>query len=155
MELLYLNSKNDVTNNTIALKKASQDLALFLGLDTDQLELEVPENLGLFDVTLSKALSEAKNNRKSVIEFRRRRLQAEKEVARVKGTNRLNLNLSANFGRSSSSTTGIKDVFGNYDKQQGVMLKLSVPVFDWGVSKSERKIAEANLDLANTNIADD
>lgn len=155
MELRYLNSKNDVTNNAIALKKASQNLALFLGLETENLDLEIPENLEVFDVNLSKALSEAKNNRKSVIEFRRRRLQAEKEVARVKGTNRLTFSINANFGQSANSQTGLVNVLDDYNLQQGVTLRLNVPIFDWGVSKSERKIAEANLDLANTNIKQD
>lgn len=155
MELRFLNAKNDLTNNSIALKKASQDLALFLGLETEYLELDIPDSLALFDVTLSKALSEARSNRKSVIEFRRRRLQAEKEVARVKGTNRLNFTVNANFGQSSNSETGIANVFDHYDLNQGVSLKLTVPLFDWGVSKSERKIAEANLDLTKTDIEQD
>lgn len=155
MELQYLNAKNNLTNNSISLKKASQNLALFLGFETEDLELEIPDNLELFDVTLSKALSEAKKNRKSVIQFRRRRLQAEKELARVKGSNKINLTLDANFGRSSTSSTGISDVFNTYTKQQGVVLNLRVPLIDWGVSKSARKIAEANLDLTNTNIKQD
>jgi len=155
MELRYLNAKNEVTNSAISLKKASQDLALFLGLETENLELEIPKSLELFDVDLSKALSEAKSNRKSVIEFRRRRLQAEKELARIKGTNKLNLTLNANFGRSSTSSTGLDDVFGDYAKQQGVMLQLGIPIFDWGVSKSARRVAQADLDLINTNIKQD
>ena len=155
MELRYLNSKNDVTNREISLKRASQDLALFLGLDTEDLELEIPQSLELFNVSLAKALSEAKSNRKSVIEFRRRRLQGERDLARVKGTNKLNLTLNANFGRSSTSSTGLNDVFDDYAKQQGVMLQLSVPIFDWGVSKSARKTAQADLDLINTNIDQD
>lgn len=155
MELQYLNAKNNLTNNAISLKKASQNLALFLGVDSENLELEIPENLQLFDVNLSKALAEAQNNRKSVIQFRRQRLQAEKELARVKGSNKINLTLDANFGRSSRSSSGIDDVFNNYTKQQGVVLRLNVPIIDWGVSKSARKIAEANLDLTNTNIKQD
>ncbi|WP_139959240.1 TolC family protein [Flavicella sediminum] len=155
MELQYLNAKNNVTNNSISLKKASQNLALFLGFETENLELEIPQNLELFDVKLSKALKEAKSNRKSVIQFRRQRLQAEKELARVKGTNKINLTLDANFGRSSRSSTGIDAVFDNYTKQQGVVLSMRIPIIDWGLSKSARKIAEANLDLTNTNINQD
>lgn len=155
MELNYLVSKNNVTKNSIALKKASQDLARFLDLKTETLELEIPDPLEMFEVSLDKALSEAAANRKSVIEFRRRRLQAEKEVARVKGTNRLNLNVRANLGLSSSTDNEIEDLFNDYSRQQGVTLSLGIPIFDWGVSKSERRIAEANLDLTNTNIEQD
>ena len=48
-----------------------------------------------FTVTSEKAIEEALNNRKSVIEFRRRRLEAEKQVAQVKGNNRMKVNLNA------------------------------------------------------------
>lgn len=155
MELRYLNAKNDVTNNAISLKKASQNLALFLGLNTENLELEIPEKLELFDVSLSKALSEAKKNRQFVINFRIQRLEAEQDVARVKGTNRLTFSINANFGQSANSQTGIVNAFDNYNLRQGISLKINAPIFDWGVSKSARKKAEAQLDLTNNQIEQD
>ncbi|NER15781.1 TolC family protein [Spongiivirga citrea] len=154
LELSLLNARNNKTNSEINLKQTSQNLARFLRLESEDVELSVPEELALFDVSTQKALEEAQNNRKAVIEFRRRRLQAEKEVARVKGTNRLQINLNANFGISQNGND-FDQLFGNYLRQQSVSLRLGVPIFDWGVSKAERKVAEADLELTNTNIEQD
>lgn len=151
MELALLNSKNSVTTNKIALKRASQNLARYLNLNTEDIELAIPKDLDPFTLTSEKALQEAKGNRKSIIEFRRRRLEAEKEVARVKGSNRLNVDLNANFGISQQGSV-FNDLFQDYNQQQNISVRLSIPIIDWGVSKSRRKQVEANLDLTNTNI---
>ncbi len=154
MELALLNSKNRVTTNTVDLKRTSQNLARYLELDTEDLELDIPKELPLFDVDIDKALKEAQANRKAVIEFRRKRLQAEKEVAFQKGNNRLKLGIQANFGVSQNGDD-FNNLFNNFNKQQNVSVSVGIPIFDWGVSKSKRKMAEANLDLTNNNINQD
>ena len=154
MELALLNSRNSVTTNKIALKRTSQNLARYLNLSTEDIELSIPKDLDLFTVTSEKALEEAKSNRKSVIEFRRRRLEAERQVADVKGSNRLNVDLTANFGISQQGSV-FNDLFQDYNQQQNISVRLSIPIIDWGVSKSRRKLVEANLDLENTNIEQD
>lgn len=154
MELALLNSKNNVRMNSINLKRASQNLARYLSLNTENLNLSIPKQLTLFKVDLQKALEEANKNRKAVIEFRRKRLEAEKELASVKGNNRLNLRLNANFGRSQRGEV-FEDLFSNYNRQENFSLTVGIPIFDWGVSKSRRKMAEANLDLVKTNIDQD
>lgn len=154
MELRFLNSKNTVTTNTIEVKRTSQNLARYLELSTEEIVLDVPEELPLFDVDADKALNEAESNRKAVIEFRRKRLEAEKELAFQKGNNRLELGLSANFGISQNGDD-FNTLFNNFNKQQSVRVTVGIPIFDWGVSKSRRKMAEANLDLTNNNINQD
>ena len=151
IELSHLISQNNVTTNTILLKKTSQDLARFLELNTEAIELDVPEKLADFPVDVAKALTEAENNRKSVIEFRRRRLEAEQELAEVKGNNRLEMNLSANFGLNRRAEE-YDALFQDYDQQQRVSLRVGIPLFDWGVSKSRRKMAEADLSLVENDI---
>ncbi len=151
MELTLLNSRNTVTTQLIALKRTSQNLARYLNLSSEDIELSIPKDLDPFEVSTEKALEEASSNRKSVIEFRRRRLQAEQEVARVKGSNRLNVDLRANFGISQQGPV-FNDLFQDYNRQQNVTVTIGIPLVDWGVSKSRRKQAEANLDLENNNI---
>jgi len=151
MELALLNSKNSVTTNKIGLKRTSQNLARYLELDTEDITLDIPKSLETFSVSTEKAIKEAKSNRKAIIEYRRRRLQAEKQVAEIKGNNRVQLSLNANFGISQQGPI-FNDLFQNYNQQQNVSLSLGIPILDWGVSKSRRKLAEANLDLTNTNL---
>jgi len=154
MELALLNSKNTVTTNTISVKRTSQDLARFLGLETEEMSLSIPETLIPFSVDVDKAMEEAQANRKSVIEFRRRRLQAEQKLAEVKGNNRLEINLNANFGLSNQHED-FDQLYQNFNQQQSVTLRVGIPIFDWGVSKSRRKMAESDLALVNTNVAQD
>jgi len=151
IELSHLISQNNLTTNTIQLKKTSQDLARYLGLETESIELEVPEKLESFDVSIDKALEEAETNRKSVIEFRRRRLEAEQRLAEVKGSNRLEINLRANFGLNRRAEE-YDNLFQDFDQQQNVSLTVGLPIFDWGVTKSRRKMAEADLDLVENDI---
>lgn len=154
IELSVLNSKNDVTTNEINFKGSSQNLSRYLNLDTENILLEVPKELSLFTVTVEKALEEAKSNRKAVIEFRRKRLQAERDLAEVKGSNRLQMSLNANFGISQQGPI-FDNLFQNFNQQQNVSLSLGIPILDWGVSKSRRKLVEANKDLINTNVEQD
>jgi outer membrane protein TolC len=154
MELSVLNSKNDLTTNEINFKRTSQNLSRYLSLDTENIILNIPKELSIFTITLKKALEEAKENRKAVIEFRRKRLQAAQNVAEVIGSNRLQVRLNANFGISQQGAV-FNDLFQNYNQQQNVSLSLGIPILDWGVSKSKRKLVEANKDLVNTNIEQD
>lgn len=151
IELSLLNSKNNVLASEVELKRASQNLARYLNLESEDIELGIPDDLALFEVSVEKALEEAKSNRASVIEFRRRRLQAEQEVARVKGNNRLNIRLDANFGISQQGDM-FNNLFQDFNQQQNVTVSIGIPLVDWGVSKSRRKLAEADLDLVNTNL---
>jgi outer membrane protein TolC len=154
IELSVLNSKNEVTTNEIDIKRTSQNLSRYLDLETENLLLNTPKELSTFTVTVEKALEEAKSNRKAVIEFRRRRLQAEQDVAEVRGNNRLQLRLNANFGVSQQGDV-FNDLFQDYNQQQNVSVSVGVPILDWGVSKSRRKLVEANKDLVNTNVEQD
>jgi outer membrane protein TolC len=154
IELSVLNSQNEVTSNEINFKRASQNLSRYLFLDSEDILLNTPKELSTFTVTVEKALQEAKSNRKAVIEFRRRRLQAEQEVADVRGNNRLRVSLNANFGVSQQGAV-FNDLFQDYNQQQNIRLSLGIPILDWGVSKSRRKLVEANKDLVNTNVEQD
>ena len=154
IELSVLNSQNEVTSNEINFKRATQNLSRYLFLDSEDILLNTPKELSTFTVTVEKALQEAKSNRKAVIQFRRRRLQAEQEVANVRGNNRLRVSLNANFGVSQQGAV-FNDLFQDYNQQQNIRLSLGIPILDWGVSKSRRKLVEANKDLVNTNVEQD
>ena len=151
IELSVLNSENNLITNQINVKRTSQNLARYLVLDTENIVLSTPKELTTFTVTVKKALEEAKANRKAVIEFRRRRLQAEQNVAEVKGNNRLQMSLRANFGISQQGDV-FNNLFDNFNQQQSLVISLGIPILDWGVSKSRRKLVEANKDLELTNI---
>ena len=154
MELSKLNAENDVTNSELQLQLSKQNFSRFLGLENQELDLSFPENLNHFEVDPQTALEYARQNRKAVIDFRRRRLEAERNLAREKGANLLEFSLSGNVGTNSQASQfdNLYDT-GNFSQSQNVSLRLGIPIFDWGVRKSKVKIAQADLDLTNTEIA--
>ncbi len=151
IELSVLGSENEVISKEIDFKRNSQNLSRYLDLNTENIALSIPKELTTFTVTVEKALEEAKSNRKAVIEFRRRRLQAAQNVAEVKGDNRLRMSLRANLGVSQQGEV-FNDLFQNFNQQQSVVVSLGIPILDWGLSKSRRKLVEANKDLEINNI---
>lgn len=151
MELSVLNSKNSITSTKIDLKRTSQNLARFLKLPSEVIDLEIPKTLELFTVDSEKAIKEASSNRKFVIAYRRRRLESEKELARVKGENRIEINVNANFGISQQGPE-LDNLFQDFNQQQNLTVTLGIPLYDWGVSKSRKRLAQANLDLLNANL---
>jgi outer membrane protein TolC len=153
MELTYLKSKNKLTKDSISLKRASQDLMLYLNIDADNLELKTPEKLEYFTINVDKAISEAKENRKDFLEFKRLILEKEKALARVKGTNKLTIDINARLGRSKGSEDLENALaFNDFNKNQSINVSLGLPILDWGRSKTDRKRAETNLDLEKIRV---
>ena len=62
--------------------------------------------------------------------------------------------MNANFGVSQQGAN-FNNLFEDYNQQQNVSVSIGIPILDWGVSKSRRKLVEANKDLINTNIEQD
>ncbi|WP_196890424.1 TolC family protein [Aureivirga marina] len=153
MELSKLNAENEVTNAELQLKLARQNFSRYLGLENAEFELDFPEKLNHFNVDEQTALEYARNNRKAVLDFRKRRLEAERNLAREKGSNVLEFNLSGNIGTNSQANE-FNRLYepDNFSQSQNVSLRLGIPLFDWGVRKSKVKIAQADLDLAKVEI---
>ena len=55
-------------------------------------------------------------------------------------------------GRKKEESSQYDALFQDYDKQQNISLTIGVPIFDWGVSKSRRKMADADLSLVENDI---
>ncbi len=147
IKLSVLNAQKALSNAEMDLKNADFELKSYIGLDQDVvLELEIPLNMSLYSVSAEKALAEALANRKETPEFRRRLIDADRGLIKAKRNNGLSATLRGNFGLSNSSST-FGGVYDNPEKQQSVSLGLSIPLMDWGRSKSGVKLAESRRDL--------
>jgi outer membrane protein len=134
---------------------AGLSLRSYSGLQGDEklvLEETKPQNPP--DVDAEMLLTEALANRADAIAFSRRKLEAERGVAKAKGDNGVNLTLSANLGVSNSSVD-LEGVLRNPQDYQAVRLQLDVPILDWGRSKSRIKTAQANRQLTEYAIQQD
>lgn len=156
IELNLLNAENALTNATLNYEVAAQNLKRFLNIPSDQeLDLSIPSEVPQIEVDLPTALSEARTNRSVVLEFRRRRLEADQQVAQARGNTNYNFNLSANFGLSRQAND-FETVYADpFMRQQNIVVGVNIPIVDWGQARSQVRRAKANRELAEVNIQQD
>jgi outer membrane protein len=134
---------------------ATLNLRSYTGLSsTDRIALELPPATIDMKVATEKVLEEAYENRSDAIGFTRRMAEAQRDVAKARGQNGLNANLTANLGYSKSAAT-IEKVYQNPQDQQLVLLNFVIPILDWGRSKSRTKTAQANQQLVRYTVEQD
>jgi hypothetical protein len=130
-------AKRDIEVSTLTLRSyISQE-------GNDKIELVLPETISDMNVTSDKVLVEAYANRSDAIAFVRRIAEAKRDVAVARGQTGLTASLTANLGFSNTASN-IPDVYRSPQNQQLLQLTFSIPVLDWGRSKSKIKTAEAN-----------
>lgn len=156
IELNLLNAENSLTNARLNYEVAAQELKRYLGIPTEEeLVMEIPSTVPKIEVGLDQALNEARKNRAAVLDFRRRRLEAEQSVAAARGNTNYNFNLQANFGlnrQADDFNTAYADPFA---QQQNISVGINIPLVDWGQARSQIRRAEANRQLQEVNIAQD
>ena len=134
---------------------ATLNLRAYTGLqDTQKIALALP--LAVIDMKVSsdKVLTEAYANRSDAIAFSRRIAEAKRDVAKAKGDNGLNAALTAQLGFSKTGAS-IPKVYQSPNDQLLVQLAFTIPILDWGRSKSRTKTAEANLQFASYAVEQD
>jgi len=160
-------SKNDllqlrlaVLNAGLAQAQAALDaqtsllaLQTYVGLrDSLPLQLLAPEQVPAADIQPAVALTEAHRNRKESINFQRRLLEAESEVARVKGGNGFNASVFATFGLTNRGAKWV-DIYQNPENQQRVRFGFNMPLLDWGQQRADYKVAALNRKLVQHTVA--
>lgn len=126
---------------------AALNLRSYTGLKaTEKITLDIPAANNNMYAPVDKVLSEAYANRSDAIAFLRRMAEARRDVAKAKGDNGLNAALTAQLGFSKSANT-VPKVYRSPQDQQEIQLTFTIPILDWGRSKSRTKTAEANLEF--------
>ena len=130
-------AKRDVEISTLNVRS-------YAGIEGEnRIILDMPGTVNDLAISTDQVLKEALENRSDAIAFARRLAEARRAVAKAKGENGLNATLTANLGFSNAAGN-IPDIYRSPKNQQSVQLQLSIPVLDWGRSKSRTKTAQAN-----------
>lgn len=130
-------AKRDVEISTLNVRS-------YAGIEGEnRIILDMPVTVNDLAISTDQVLKEALENRSDAIAFARRLAEARRAVAKAKGENGLNATLTANLGFSNAAGN-IPDIYRSPKNQQSVQLQLSIPVLDWGRSKSRTKTAQAN-----------
>lgn len=162
-------SKNDVLqlkletlNARKALASAQQDvqsrtlqLRSFIGYrESSRVELVLPNSIPPFSVDAAEALQQALVNRPDAIGFQRQILEAKRDVAQAKGETGLQMALTGGFGLSKSGQQ-FGEVYSNPQDLENLRLQLTIPIMDWGRTKSRRETALAEQQLTQYQVEQD
>jgi outer membrane protein len=144
LQLELLNAKKAVGTAKRDIEIATLTLRSYTGFeDTDKVTLITPTAATNMEVSADRVLIEAFANRSDAIAFIRRMAEAQRDIAKAKGQSGLVATLTANLGYSKSASN-IPDVYRSPLNQQLLQLQFSIPILDWGRSKSRIKTAQAN-----------
>ena len=155
IKLSVLNAQKDLASAKQQAEVARLKLKTFIGYrDEASFDLLIPAQIRLFEVDEKKALSEALGNRSDAIAFRRRMLEAERDMEKAKKENGLNANLNLALGLSNRGDTPL-DVYKKPQDRQFVEIQFTLPIMDWGRSKARVETAKANLQYAQQSVEQD
>jgi len=155
LQLEVLNAKKAVGTANRDVEIATLNLRSYAGIGgDDKIKLNMPGVVQQMTVAADKVLAEAFENRSDAIAFVRRLAEARRDVAKAKGENGFTATLRANLGYSNAATR-IFDVYRSPKNQQSVELQLSIPIMDWGRSKSRTKTALANEQFTTYTVEQD
>jgi len=152
IELSVLNAQKALNSAGMQLKNSDFELKSYVGIDQNQeIELQMPLNIILFDIDSKKALEEAKANRPEAVNFERRLVNADQSLTIAKRASGLVATLSGSYGLSNSGNT-FSGIYNNPQKSEVLQLTMSVPILDWGRAASAVKMAESQRDLAEFDV---
>ena len=155
IQLAVLNSEKALSTARFDLKNADFELKSYIGLSQDQkIGLEMPLSMVLFEVNPEKAVAQAKANRKETTYYKRRLIEADRDLLNAKRSNGLSATLQGSYGLSSSANS-LAGVYDKPERQKTLSLSLSIPILDWGQSASAVKLAESQRDLVIYDVEKD
>ncbi|MEO0333176.1 MAG: TolC family protein, partial [Bacteroidota bacterium] len=135
-ELNVMEARQQFAQAELDLETSSLSLKTFIGFNDEQdIVLTLPNDIPVFMVNPEIAIQEALNNRSDAVEYVRRLREAESEVAMAKGESGLSVDISASYGLTQRSDEFI-DLYNEPENQQRLQVNFSIPILDWGRTKS-------------------
>lgn len=155
IQLSVFNARKSLNKARMDLKNADFELKSYINLDPNQkIELTIPLDMILFSINTEKALNEARENRKETPYFKRRLIEADRDLVRAKRNSGLSGTLVGSYGLSNSAGT-YGGIFKEPEKQRTISLSMSIPILDWGRSASAVKLAESQRELVVYDVEKD
>ncbi|MCF2492454.1 TolC family protein [Dyadobacter chenhuakuii] len=152
LQMGLLTAQKDLASAQQAAAVASLKLKMYMGSrDERELELEIPLEAAEFAINTQLALDEAFANRSAAVGFKRKLLEAEREVQFARKENGLNASLNATFGLSNQGAQP-SDVYRNPQDREFVELQFTLPILTWGRNKARTEVAKANQEFAQQSV---
>jgi len=155
LELNSLNAKKRLNELLVTYQSANRTLKKYLNIpQSDSLVLIVPTLGSTINISYEVALEQAMLNRKNITNFEFQRLIADKELAKAKGQNSIELSLLANIGTQQSAAS-LGNAYKNLQNQQYIGLTVDIPISDWGYRKSQIRMAKRDRELVDLDVEQD
>ncbi|MCM1040854.1 MAG: TolC family protein [Bacteroides sp.] len=147
VELNALQAEYEERNCYRLWKEALFTLKDFLSVeDSEEWILTMPDQERLPLVSQELALNEASENNSVYHEFKQKEIEAHSNLIRSKTANRFSMDIYASFSLNQNAGALAKSYTDLLD-QEMVSVGLRIPILDWGRSKSQIKMAQAQKDV--------
>ena len=152
LELSLLNAQVALENNVLTLKNQKFRLFSYLRIyNYDDIELIPPFTIPDVAVNADEVVNRALKNSTHNLVQQISRLESKKLVAQAKANKGIQVQLNAEIGFNRTANH-FNEAYRNLKDNEIVGLTVSLPIFDWGVSKGRVKMAEADLEVTKTQL---
>jgi outer membrane protein TolC len=147
LKLDRINAVNSLKNAEISYKRAAFALTSFLNLDKNTLvEIRLPSYPKSMEISVDKAIAEARNNNPELIGYKQNILEREQTVDRTKRESMFNASVYASIGFNQVGSS-FSNAYNDPTRQDIISLTLSIPLVDWGVRKGRFNMAKNTLNV--------
>lgn len=152
IELSAMNADASLASSRLDLQTSTEALRNFLGIqEAVYFEPATPGEIPVFDIDADQALSLARQNRSESVGFERQLREADREVARAKGTTGPSADINGYFALSQTANM-FGDAYVDPLDQERLNIRLNVPIADWGKARSRIEIARSNQELTQLQV---
>ena len=152
LRLSILNTEMSVNTTKFALDMQLFNLCFYIGLKSyEGLKLEVPGDVPPVELDYETVLHKAYTNSTHTLTQDLKRLQSQRALAQAKAARGLQADFRVNLGFSQSAGR-LDDAYKRLKDREVVGIAVKVPIYHWGLGKGKVKMAEAELDIVETEI---
>ena len=152
LELSLLNAQVEVNNHRLTLDDQLFKLFSYLRMtDYGDAELQPPYTVPDLVVNTDEVISRALANGTHDLQQQVALLEAKKLVAQAKANKGLQVQLNGELALNQTADN-FADAYRHMRDNEIVGLTLSLPIFDWGVSRGRVKMAQADLEVTRTQL---
>lgn len=150
MELSVLNARMSVNKNKQNLDDVMYNMFSYLRVsDYNEAELIPPYSVPEIILSVDEVIQRAITNSSHTLEQKQQMLEAEKSLAQAKSNKGLQMTIRGEVGFTQKANA-FADAYRKPMDNEIVGLTLSLPIFDWGVSRGRVKMAQARLEVVRT-----
>ncbi|RRB02519.1 TolC family protein [Larkinella rosea] len=155
LQMSVLTAKKEFASARQNAEIASLSLRSYMGYRDDRkLELVVPSRINELTINVENAIKEAFSNRSDAIAFRRRALEAQRDVDKARKDNGLNATLQAAFGLSNRGAN-LGDIYIRPQDREYLEIQFVLPIMTWGRAQARTETAKANQQLTTQAVEQD